>query len=321
MHRLKLEQHQVWIYLVAILAGLLVGMAAPYVAPTFDTLLWPILAALLYTTFVQIPLLHARRAMRDIRFVFAIFLGNFVLIPILVWLSLNLLPDDPALQLGVLLVLLVPCTDWFIAFSQLGHGSTARAIAITPFNLFLQLLLLPGYLWLMLPAAEFSTPINTIETLPAAVALIGVPLVAALITQRWVDAQQKRQALMERLGWWPVPLLSLVVFLIAGAQADTVLDAGPLMLTVLPLFVGFLLAAALVARGLAVWLKLPTDAGRTLAFSLGTRNSFVVLPLAVALPAGWETTVVVIVFQSLVELFGMAFYLWWLPRYLFKVTP
>jgi ACR3 family arsenite transporter len=60
------------------------------------------------------------------------------------------------------------------------------------------------------------------------------------------------------------------------------------------------------------------DAGRTLAFSLGTRNSFVVLPFALALPAGWETTVVVIVFQSLVELFGMVFYLWWLPRHLFK---
>jgi ACR3 family arsenite efflux pump ArsB len=54
---------------------------------------------------------------------------------------------------------------------------------------------------------------------------------------------------------------------------------------------------------------------------MGTRNSFVVLPLALALPAGWETAVVVIVFQSLVELFGMAFYLWWLPRHLFNEAP
>ena len=33
---------------------------------------------------------------------------------------------------------------------------------------------------------------------------------------------------------------------------------------------------------------------------------------------GWETAVVVIVFQSLVELFGMVFYLWWLPRHLLR---
>jgi ACR3 family arsenite transporter len=29
----------------------------------------------------------------------------------------------------------------------------------------------------------------------------------------------------------------------------------------------------------------------------------------------------VIMFQSLVELFGMMFYLWWLPRHLFKSSP
>ena len=47
---------------------------------------------------------------------------------------------------------------------------------------------------------------------------------------------------------------------------------------------------------------------------MGTRNSFVVLPLALSLPAGWELAALVIVLQSLVELFGMLFYLWWLPR-------
>ncbi|TVP93698.1 MAG: arsenic resistance protein, partial [Pseudomonadaceae bacterium] len=57
--------------------------------------------------------------------------------------------------------------------------------------------------------------------------------------------------------------------------------------------------------------------GRTLAFSLGTRNSFVVLPLALSLPSGWELVAVVIVMQSLVELFGMLLYLHWLPRRLF----
>lgn len=56
-----------------------------------------------------------------------------------------------------------------------------------------------------------------------------------------------------------------------------------------------------------------------MAFSLGTRNSFVVLSFVLALSTGWETTAVVIVFQSLVELFGMVFYIWWLPRYLFNL--
>lgn len=51
---------------------------------------------------------------------------------------------------------------------------------------------------------------------------------------------------------------------------------------------------------------------------MGTRNSFVVLPLALLLPAGWEVAAVVIVVQSLVELFGMVAYVWVIPRHLFR---
>jgi arsenite transporter len=318
MNRLSLERHQVWIYLAAVLAGLVLGSIHPVLGPRLEALLWPTLALLLYTTFVQVPLLHVRDACGDRRFVFAIVLGNFILAPLMVWAMLQWLPDNPALRLGVLLVLLAPCTDWFIAFSQLGRGNTASAIAITPLNLLMQLLLLPAFLWLMLPAAEFGVALNTEVMLPAAFALIGLPLVMAVLTERWMEAQPERTVWRERLAWWPIPLLAVIVFLIAGAQIDSVRDAGPVLLTVLPVFVSFLLATALIARLLTHALKLPMDIGRTLAFSLGTRNSFVVLPFALALPAGWETTGIVIVFQSLVELFGMLFYLWWLPRQLFK---
>lgn len=318
MNRLTLERRQVWVYLVAILGGLAMGSVAPEVGRHLELLLWPMLAALLYTTFVQVPLLHVRDAFRDRRFVLAILLGNFVLVPLLAWFAVQLLPDDPALRLGVLLVLLVPCTDWFITFTQLGRGDAARAIAVTPLNLLMQLLLLPVYLWLMMPAADFSVALQIEDVLPAALALIGLPLVCAALTERWMEAVPTRAVWRDRLGWWPVPLLGVVIFLIAGAQVGTVLDAGPVLLTVLPIFLAFLFAAALLARGLAQWLQLPVDAGRTLAFSLGTRNSFVVLPFALALPAGWEVAVVVVVLQSLVELFGMVFYLWWLPRHLFK---
>lgn len=318
MDRLSLERRQVWIYLAAILGGLALGSLWPALVQGFEILLWPVLAALLYTTFVQVPLLHVRDAFRDKRFVLAILLGNFVLIPLGVWLALQWLPDDPALRLGVLLVLLVPCTDWFMTFTQLGGGNTARAIAVTPLNLLVQLLLLPVYLSVFLPATDFGAALKTEEMLSAALALIGLPLVAAALTERWIESKPARAIWRERLGVWPVPLLALVVFLIASEQVETVLEAGPVLLTVLPVFIGFLVVAALLARGLAGVLQLPVDTGRTLAFSLGTRNSFLVLPFALALPAGWETTVVVIVFQSLVELFGMVFYLWWLPRRLFK---
>jgi arsenite transporter len=320
MDRIGLERNQFWIYLAAILVGLAFGALAPDLGPSLEALLWPVLGLLIYATFVQVPLLHVLDAFRDGRFALAIGVGNFVLVPLLVWGLLQWLPEDPALRLGVLLVLLVPCTDWFITFTQLGGGSTDRAIAVTPLNLIAQLLLLPLYLWLMLPAQDLGPVLEAETLLPPALGLIGLPLLAAGLTERWIEARPQRAMLRERLAWWPVPLLALVVLLIAAAQIDPVLTAGPVLGLVLPVFLAYLVGAALIARALATGLGLPHPEGRALAFSLGTRNSFVVLPFALSLPTGWETTVVVIVFQSLVELFGMLVYLWGLPHYLFRAA-
>lgn len=315
MDRLTLERRQVGIYLIAIALGLGMGTALPAMGPVFETLLWPVLVLLLYTTFVQVPLLHLREAFADRRFITAILVGNFVIVPLAVWGLLMWLPADPVLHLGVLLVLLVPCTDWFLTFSQLGRGDVPRAIAVTPINLLLQLLLLPIYLWLMadgaLPAAL------RLQDIWPALLIVLLPLGLAALSERWIEAVPERRAVRQRLAWWPVPLLAGVVFLIAGAQVGAVIEAMGLLPILVPVFVAFLVSAALIAKVLALTMRLPADQGRTLAFSLGTRNSFVVLPFALALPSGWELAAVVIVVQSLVELFGMVAYLWWLPKHLF----
>jgi ACR3 family arsenite efflux pump ArsB len=316
VERLTLERNQVWLYLGGILAGLVLGNLAPGMGSTLEYLLWPALVALLYATFVQMPLLHVREAFRDHRFVGAVLLGNFLFIPLLAWAMLQWLPHDPALRLGVLLVLLVPCTDWFITFSQLGGGNVPRAIAVTPINLLLQLALLPLYLWLMLDQ-DITLELNLIDLWPALLVVL-IPLVLAAVSERWIESRAGRDLWRERLAWGPVPLLTLVVFLIAGAQAEAVRAALRELLVVIPVFVVFLLAVPYIAKLLARLMALPSDHARTLTFSLGTRNSFVVLPFALALPAGWEVAAMVIVLQSVIELFGMVFYLWWVPRKLFK---
>lgn len=316
MQRITLEKNQVWLYLGAILIGIAVGQLWDAQRSVFEQLLWPVLAALLYVTFLQVPLLHLKEALKDYRFTAAVLLGNFVLLPLGCWGLIQLLPPDPALRLGVLLVLLVPCTDWFITFTQLGRGHTAAAVAVTPLNLLLQLLLLPLYLWLILGTQGLqSLPLDSV--LPAFL-VVALPFMLALVTERSFDKSTFWPVWREKLAWWPVPLLMIVVFLIAAAQADMMVEASDLLPIVVPVFVAFLIMAGLLAKVLARFFLLPTAQGRTLAFSLGTRNSFVVLPFAIALPPGWETVVIVIVLQSLVELAGMMVYLWWVPNQLFK---
>lgn len=316
MTRLLLERHQVWLYVVAIALGLWAGTEAPNASGAVETALLPVLALLLFVTFLQVPLLHVRDALRDLRFAFAVLAGNFVLLPLLAWGLVELFDFHGPVRLGILLVLLVPCTDWFITFCQLGRGDVPRAIAVTPLNLVLQLVLLPLYLWVM--SDSQSIPGWEWGKLAPALLVVLVPLVAAAWAERWVEAAPGREGVREALAWWPVPLLSVVVFLIAGAQVGAVVAAIHDLLGVLSVFVAFLMLAAFLAKALAQALGLPESQGRTLAFSLGTRNSFVVLPMALALPAGWEVAAVVVVVQSLVELVGMVVYVWWIPKHLFK---
>jgi ACR3 family arsenite efflux pump ArsB len=124
------------------------------------------------------------------------------------------------------------------------------------------------------------------------------------------------QKLVGQIGWFPVPLLGIVVFLIAASQVQAVFGALPVLGHALGVFVAFLVVAALIGVLLGRMRHLPAGSAHALIFSLGTRNSFVVLPLALALSRQWQRATVVIVFQSLVELFGMVAYLWLVPRFL-----
>ena len=71
------------IYLVAILLGLLTGMMAPLQARSLEGVITPVLAGLLYVTFLQVPLTDLRRALTHTRFLSALLSANFLVVPLL----------------------------------------------------------------------------------------------------------------------------------------------------------------------------------------------------------------------------------------------
>lgn len=310
--RIELERWQVAVYAVAIAAGCAVGWSVPSVGPGMERALWPVLAALLYVTFVQVPLDHLAEAARDRRFLGALLVTNFLIVPGLVWLLARGVAGNPPLLLGVYLVLLVPCTDWYVSFTLLGGGDARRATASTPVLLLAQMVALPVYLWLFL-GREFTGLVRAGAFVEAFGGLIMTPLLLAVATEwgahrvTWVARWRTASA------WWPVPLLAVTVFLIAGAQVRAVAAAAGGLGAVTLIFVAYAAVIPWVARWVGRSYRLEVVAQRTLVFSAGTRNSFVVLPLALALPAEWRLAAAVIVLQSLVELVAMIIYLWWVP--------
>ncbi|MDW8344022.1 MAG: arsenic resistance protein [Verrucomicrobiae bacterium] len=313
MTRLQLERWQVAVYAVAIAAGCAVGWWLPELGPVMERALWPVLAGLLYVTFVQVPLDHLADAVRDRRFLGALLVTNFLIVPALVWLLARVLPGNGALVLGVYLVLLVPCTDWYVSFTLLGGGDARRATASTPALLLAQMVALPAYLWLFM-GREFTGLVRAGAFVEAFFGLIATPLLMALATE-WAAHRSELVARWRvASAWWPVPMLAAVVFLIAGAQVREVADAAGQLGAATLVFVVYAGVIPFVARWVGRRYRLDVPAQRTLVFSAGTRNSFVVLPFALALPAEWRLAVAVVVLQSVVELVAMVIYLWWVPR-------
>ncbi|MEX2430782.1 MAG: arsenic resistance protein, partial [Dehalococcoidia bacterium] len=318
----------------ALLAGAGLGLVAPDAAGWLERLVWPSLALLLYATFAQVRPADALAAFRHRRFLMASIVANFLVVPGIVWSLGWLLPPDPAVRLGVFLVLLVPCTDWFIAFTRMGRGDTRLAIAVVPLQLLVQFATLPLFLWLFM-GQEFVNAVSAGPFLQAFLGLIVLPFGLAALTRHWANRYPNRRKTNEASGdsaprnrpWgarWlhitaslPVPLLAFTLFLIAASQVTALGEVAPSLGWAALVFVLYLAVAMPLARIIAAAFRLTPPAGRTLAFNLGTRNSFVMLPLALALPAGWEATVAVVVLQSLVELVGVIAYVWLVPKRLF----
>ncbi len=314
-----IERHQVWAYLIAVIVGIIVGWKTSPGTMAPEYLVWALLGSLLYATFTQTPLTRLSEVFRDRRFMATLLTGNFLVMPAIIGLMLLTLPDNDALRMGVLLVLLMPCTDWFVTFTHLGKGDSTRAIAATPVLLIAQVALLPLYLWLFI-GEQSAVDLNLWRhLLPAFMGLIMVPLVLSLLTQKWAECSAGASRFINVMGLMPVPLLTAVLFLISMTQVSQISATGRIVWILMILFPAYLLAAALVGQGLSRLFRLPLETGRTVIFSLGTRNSFVVLPLALSLPEVWNAAVIVIVLQSLVELFGMMFYLKWVPSKLLPI--
>ena len=143
--KVLLETHQIGIYFASIVVA---GVIAGFVPGTtiFEIAINPALALMLFVTFLQVPLIDLGRAFAQGRFFMALLISNFIVVPILVAGLIQLLPSDPMLQLGVLLVLLTPCIDYVVTFSHLGRADARLLLAATPTLLVVQMLLLPIYL-------------------------------------------------------------------------------------------------------------------------------------------------------------------------------
>lgn len=273
----RMEVHQVAVYVGAMVAGALVGWAAPRIAPGLEHAVNPVLGALLFVTFLQVPAAELFRSLRDGRFLAAVLVVNFLVVPLVVAAVFVLLPADQAVRIGVLLVLLCPCVDYVIVFSGLAGGSSRRLLAATPLLLVAQMVLLPGFLYLFM-GAELAEIVDVGPFVEAFLVLIVIPLALAWTVQGWAARRPAGRRAADAAGTAMVPLMAATLLAVVASQVPRIGDSLGDVAAVVPFYAAFLVIMALAGRAVARLFRLPSPAGRAVVFSGATRNSLVVLP-------------------------------------------
>lgn len=306
------DRRQVLLYLAAIVVGVAVGMLLPG-ASQLKVAITPVLALLLYATFLGVPFRAIAAAMRDVRFLVAVLGLNFVVVPLVLFVLSRFVADQQAVLVGVLLVLLTPCVDYVIVFAGLAGGARDRLLAVTPVLMVAQILLLPLFLWLMAgPGVRDSFEVRPF--LEAFLTLIVAPLALAVITQVLARRVRAARAAESLMAAGMVPLMMLTLAVVVASQIAAVGRAAAQVLIAIPLFIVFVVVLAPIGVALGRTLRLDVAGTRALAFSGVTRNSLVVLPIALALPPASALAPLIVVTQTLVELLAMVLLVALIPR-------
>lgn len=306
-----LEARQVWIYFAAVIVATAIGFVIPGTA-VLESAINPALALMLFVTFLQVPVAALGRALQELRFMGALLAVNFIAVPLLVLGLVQFLPADPLIRLGVLMVLLCPCIDYVVTFAHLGRADARLLLASTPVLLIAQMALLPIYLRLFL-GAEAAAYVQPGPFIHAFVWLIAIPFVLAALVQTWAARSKTGERVSSGLGLAPVPATALVLFIVVAAVMPQLGQTLDRTLSVVPVYVAFSVLAPLIGWAVSQLAGLTPEAGRAVAFSAGTRNSLVVLPLALVVPGAIPLVPAIIVTQTLIELLAELVYIRGIP--------
>lgn len=294
---------QVPVVLAAVVIGTAIGLGLdPGDAP--QRLVVPALIGLLALTFAGVDSRSFTAGIRPHPKVAATSLAvNFGWTPVLAgllgWL---LLSGHPDLRLGLVMLLVTPCTDWYLVFTGTARGNVALAASLLPPNLVLQLLLLPVFVTAFTGTAA-DIPLGDLVVSVAVV--LGIPLAIAAavrLAAARADAHERLDAVLARAQPVGLVLLAVAIAAIFATHASVVTDNPDAFLRLLAPLAGFFAISYLVATAATKVLRLEHAERVTLTMTTLARNSPVALAIATAAFPDRPLVAVALVVGPLLEL-------------------
>ena len=269
------------------------------IADNTDYLINIFLCLMLYGLFLEVDLNELKDSFKNIKFTSTSLIINFLWTPLFGYFIGSLfLRGNVDILIGFLMLILTPCTDWYLVFTKIAKGDLTLSLSILPINLVLQIILLPFYLILF-----FSTA-NSLDYSQLAYSLIIViviPFVAAQITKFILNNNLKEKA-AEIMGSLQIWFLSLAVFCIFASHGELLFEnLNSIVVLFVPLIIFFIVNTAIDLL-LSVRINFTYSEYASLTMTTLARNSPLALAIAINSFPGHELISIALVIGPLIEL-------------------
>lgn len=258
------------------------------------------LALMLFALFLDIPLSDIKNSFYDIKFTGISLIINFLWTPLFGYFLGNLfLRGNIDLLIGFVMLILTPCTDWYLVFTRMSRGNMPLSLSLLPINLVVQIILLPLYLLL------FFSSSNTIEIMNLADSIftfIIIPFTASLVVKYIFKDKPIKNRITEFFSSVQTIFLCIAIFGLFNSEAKSLLgnldSIGVLFIPVILFFVINFGVSYVVSRGL----KFTYENYASLTFTVLARNSPLALAIAVNSFPYNELISIALVIGPLIEL-------------------
>ncbi len=295
------EKFQTVIILSAVGIGLLLGQVV-FFETYAESFIVPFLLLMLYGLFLNIPLQHLKDAFENRKFLNTSIFINFIWTPLVAWgLGAIFLSEHPALWIGFIMLMVTPCTDWYLMFTSIAKGNIPLSTSVLPINLILQVVLLPVYLFIFAGTIQ-SIPLSTIGE--SILLVLVIPFALAHLTR--YSLRKKKAFLNKKLvpffATAQIIFLAIAIMAMFASQGNYLINnLEAISVLVIPVLLFFVVNFVL-AQTVGKAMKFSYEDTVSLSLTIIARNSPVSLAIAVIAFPDQPLIALALVIGPLIEL-------------------
>ena len=257
------------------------------------------LCIMLYGLFLEVPLKNLKKSFTNIKFTSTTLISNFIWTPLFGYFLGNLfLNGNIDIFIGFFMLILTPCTDWYLVFTKMAKGDLNLSLSLLPINLILQIILLPVYLIIFFSS---NNSMSYIDLGYSILIVIVIPFILAQLTKVILNDDITEKA-SDFFSNYQIVFLALAVFAIFNSTGELLFKNLNSVLTIFIPLIIFFITNTIIDLLLCEKINFTYEEYASLTMTTLARNSPLALAIAINSFPGRELIAIALVIGPLIEL-------------------